>query len=71
LSLYPKKKSTIASGATPIGSADRAPDEYEIIRIMKHALEHDYRLPCQKMKLLILLFVRVTPIGRDLRLPEK
>jgi hypothetical protein len=27
LSLYPKKLSSIASGATPIGSAGRTPDE--------------------------------------------
>jgi hypothetical protein len=58
-------------GAIPIGSTDQSPDEYEIIRYMKHALEHDYRLPCQKIKLLILLFVKVTPIRRDLRLAEE
>jgi hypothetical protein len=32
--------SAIASGATPIGSADHAPDENEVIRITEHALEH-------------------------------
>jgi hypothetical protein len=31
LSLYSNKKSTIALGATPIGSAGRAPDEDENI----------------------------------------
>jgi hypothetical protein len=30
LSLYPKKLSSIASGATPIGSAGRAPDENSV-----------------------------------------
>jgi hypothetical protein len=54
---------TIASRATPIGSADRAPDKYEIIKIMRHALEHGYRLPCQKIKLLTLLFVKLLPSG--------
>jgi hypothetical protein len=39
-SLYPKTLSTIASGATPIGSAGRAPNETEVIRIMEQALEH-------------------------------
>jgi hypothetical protein len=34
LSLYPNKKnSAIASGATPIGSAGRAPDETNTIRM--------------------------------------
>jgi hypothetical protein len=33
----PEFFSTIASGATPIGSAGRAPDEFAIIRVMKHA----------------------------------
>jgi hypothetical protein len=32
--------STIASGATPIGSAGRAPNETAVIRIMEQALEH-------------------------------
>jgi ABC-type taurine transport system substrate-binding protein len=31
--------STIASGATPIGSAGSAPDKVAVIRVM-HALEH-------------------------------
>jgi hypothetical protein len=31
---------TIASGATPIGSAGRAFDEIAVIRVTKHALEH-------------------------------
>jgi hypothetical protein len=36
----PEFFSTIASGATPIGSAGRAPDEIAVIRVTKHALEH-------------------------------
>jgi hypothetical protein len=32
--------STIASGATPIGSAGRAPDENEVIIIIEHPLKH-------------------------------
>jgi hypothetical protein len=32
--------STIASGATPIGSAGHAPNEIAVIRVTKHALEH-------------------------------
>jgi hypothetical protein len=31
---------TIASGATPIGSAGCAPDEVAVIRVTEHALEH-------------------------------
>jgi hypothetical protein len=31
---------TIASGATPVGSAGHAPDEIAVIRVTKHALEH-------------------------------
>jgi hypothetical protein len=40
LSLYPKTPWTIASGATPIESAGRAPDEIGVIKIMEQALEH-------------------------------
>jgi hypothetical protein len=32
--------STIASGATSIGSAGRAPDEVIVIRFTEHELEH-------------------------------
>jgi hypothetical protein len=32
--------STIASGATPIGSTGRAPDEVTVIRVREHELEH-------------------------------
>jgi hypothetical protein len=46
-----KKLSTIASGATPIGSAGRAPDEVSVSRIIKKAKED--------------LFIAVTPIGRE------
>jgi hypothetical protein len=36
LSLYSKKyNSTIALGATPIGSVDCAPDDYQVSAIMK------------------------------------
>jgi hypothetical protein len=35
-----EKNSNIASGATPIGSAGRAPDEIAVIRVTKHTLEH-------------------------------
>jgi hypothetical protein len=37
--VYTRKNLTIALGATPIGSAERAPNENGVIRIMKHALE--------------------------------
>jgi hypothetical protein len=36
----PKFFSAIGSGATPIGSAGRAPDETAVIRIMEQAWEH-------------------------------
>jgi hypothetical protein len=35
LSLYPKKLSSIASGATPIGSAGHAPDEISFFKERK------------------------------------
>jgi hypothetical protein len=40
LSLYPKKLSSIASGATPIGSAGRVPDEISFSRKVKKAREN-------------------------------
>jgi hypothetical protein len=39
LSLYPIFFLTIASGATPIESADRAPNDNEVIKLTEHALE--------------------------------
>jgi hypothetical protein len=35
LSLYPKNLSSIASGATPIGSTERAPDEISFFKERK------------------------------------
>jgi hypothetical protein len=40
LSLYPKKLSSIASGATPIGSAGRAPNEISFPRRVKKMREN-------------------------------
>jgi hypothetical protein len=51
LSLYPKRLSSIASGATPIGSAGHAPDEISFSRIIKEVKEG--------------LFIDVTTIGRE------
>jgi hypothetical protein len=51
LSLFSKHFLTIASGATPIGSAGRTPDEILYPRIIKKAKEN--------------LFIDVTPIGRE------
>jgi hypothetical protein len=46
-----EKLSIIASGATPIGSASRAPDEILVSKNKKKAKED--------------LFIGVTPIGRE------
>jgi hypothetical protein len=51
VSLYPKNLSTIASRATPIGSAGRAPMKFQFPRIIKKAKED--------------LFIDVSPIGRE------
>jgi hypothetical protein len=51
LSLYPKGLSSIASGATPIGSAGRALDEISFSKIVKEVKQG--------------LFIDVTPIGRE------
>jgi hypothetical protein len=51
LSLYPKRFLSIASGATPIGSAGRAPDEISLSRIIKEVKEG--------------LLIDVTTIGRE------
>jgi hypothetical protein len=54
LSLYPKK-STIASGATPIESAGRTPDEDEIINFASKEANYrtrigvNYRFHCQQI----------------------
>jgi hypothetical protein len=51
LSLYPKRLLSIASGATPIGSAGRAPDEISFSRMIKEMKED--------------LFIDITTIGRE------
>jgi hypothetical protein len=51
LSLYPKRLSSIASGATPIRSAGRAPDKISFPRKEKKAKEN----VCSE----------ITPIGRE------
>jgi hypothetical protein len=49
LSLYPnKKKSAIASGATPIGSAGRPPDKITDYNSYEAGVEVHYRIPWQK-----------------------
>jgi 5,10-methylenetetrahydrofolate reductase len=53
----PEFFSTIASGATPIGSAGRAPDENEVINYASNETNYracigaHYRLPCQKINI--------------------
>jgi hypothetical protein len=55
LSLYSNQNnSTIASGATPIGSADRAPDDLQFSAIykgVKNWLHHRWQTPDNKLKI--------------------
>jgi hypothetical protein len=59
LESIPKKNSTISSGATPIGSAGRAPNEISVSKTTG------------KKNLQKVLLTEVTTIGRELVLIEK
>jgi hypothetical protein len=53
----PKKVfSTIASGATPIGSAGRAPDEIADHKSYGACIGVHYQIPCRKVNFRHLLF---------------
>jgi hypothetical protein len=55
--------STIASGATPIGSAGRAPNKIADYKSYGAGIGAHYRIPYQKVNFRHLLFVKSLPSG--------
>jgi hypothetical protein len=62
-SIPEKVFSTIASGATPIGSAGRASDKIADYTTYGTGVGVYYQIPCQQVNFRHLLFVKLLPSG--------